>query len=57
MRITKFIEYYTSFRKRFPTLKELEKRTIREKQLIKEVSEAELDDIDWNTKKDKIDKV
>ena len=57
MRITKFIEYYTNFRKRFSTLKELEKRTIREKQLIKEVSEAELDDIDWNTKKDKNDKV
>ncbi len=57
MRITKFIEYYTNFRKRFPTLKELERRTIREKQLIKEVSVAELDDIDWNTKKDKNDKV
>ena len=57
MRITKFIEYYKNFMKRFPTLKELERRTIREKQLIKEVSEAELDDIDWNTKKDKNDKV
>ena len=28
MRITKFIEYYTNFRKRFPTLKELEKRKL-----------------------------
>ena len=57
MKITKFIEYYTNFRKRFPTLKELESRTIREKQLIKEVSEAELDDIECNNKKDKIDKI
>ena len=31
MRITKFIEYFVSLRKRFPTLKELEKKTIREK--------------------------
>ena len=35
MRITKFIDYFVSLRKRFPTLKELEKRTIKENKIKK----------------------
>ena len=33
MRITKFIDYFVTLRKRFPTLKELEKRTIKENKI------------------------
>ena len=37
MRITKFIDYFVSLRKRFPTLKELEKRTIKENKIKKNI--------------------
>ena len=53
MRITKFIEYFFSLRKRFPTLKELEKRTIKENKIKKKLMECDLDKTDWDREKDK----
>ena len=53
MRITKFIDYFVSFRKRFPTLKELEKRTIKENKIKKKLMECDLDKTDWDREKDK----
>ena len=53
MRITKFIDYFVSLRKRFPTLKELEKRTIKENKIKKKLMECDLDKIDWDREKDK----
>ena len=53
MRITKFIEYFVSLRKRFPTLKELEKRTIKENKIKKKLMECDLDKTDWDREKDK----
>lgn len=53
MRITKFIDYFVTLRKRFPTLKELEKRTIKENKIKKKLMECDLDKIDWDREKDK----
>ena len=53
MRITKFIDYFVSLRKRFPTLKELEKRTIKENKIKKKLMESDLNKTDWNREKDK----
>ena len=53
MRITKFIDYFVTLRKRFPTLKELEKRTIKENKIKKKLMECDLDKTDWDRKKDK----
>ena len=53
MRITKFIDYFVSLRKRFPTLKELEKRTIKENKIKKKLMECDLDKTDWDREKDK----
>ena len=53
MRITKFIDYFVSLRKRFPTLKELEKRTIRENKIKKELMESDLNEINCYREKDK----
>ena len=53
MRIKKFIEYFVSLRNRFPTLKELEKRTIRENKIKKKLIESVLDKTDWDREKDK----
>ena len=53
MRITKFIDYFVSLRKRLPTLKELEKRTIKENNIKKKLMECDLDETDWDRKKDK----
>jgi hypothetical protein len=53
MRITKFIDYFVSLRKRFPTLKELEKRTIKENNIKKKLMECDLDKTDWDREKDK----
>ena len=53
MRITKFIDYFVSLRKRFPTLKELEKRTIKEIKIKKKLMECDLDKTDWDREKDK----
>jgi hypothetical protein len=53
MRITKFIDYFVSLRKRFPTLKELEKRTIKENKIKKKLMECYLDKTDWDREKDK----
>ena len=57
MRLVKFIEYYTKFRKRFPTLKELERRTEKEKKIRKELMESDFHEINWDIEKDKDDKV
>ena len=53
MRITKFIDYFVTLRKRFPTLKELEKRTIRENKIEKKLMEYDLVKTDWDREKDK----
>ena len=53
MRITKFIDYFVTLRKRFPTLKELEKRTIKENMIKKKLMECDLDKTDWDREKDK----
>mgnify|MGYP001401391942 FL=1 len=53
MRITKFIDYFVSLRKRFPTLKELEKRAIKENKIKKKLMECDLDKTDWDREKDK----
>ena len=53
MRITKFIDYFVTLRKRFPTLKELEKRTIKENKIKKKLMESDLNKTDWNREKDK----
>ena len=53
MRITKFIDYFVTLRKRFPTLKELEKRTIKENKIKKKLMECDLDKTDWDREKDK----
>ena len=53
MRITKFIDYFVSLRKRFPALKELEKRTIKENKIKKKLMECDLDKTDWDREKDK----
>ena len=53
MRITKFIDYFVSLRKRFPTLKELEKRTIRENKIKKKLMKCDLDKTDLDREKDK----
>ena len=53
MRITKFIDYLVSLRKRFPTLKELEKRTIRENKIERKLMECDLDKTEWDREKDK----
>ena len=53
MRITKFIEYFASLKKRFPTLEELEKRTIKENKIKKKLMECDLDKTDWDREKDK----
>ena len=53
MRITKFIDSFVSLRKRFPTLKELEKRTIKENKIKKKLMECDLDKTDWDREKDK----
>ena len=53
MRITKFIDYFVTLRKRFPTLKELEKRTIKENNIKKKLMECDLDKTDWDREKDK----
>ena len=53
MRITKFIEYCANLRKRFPTLKELERRTIKKNKIKKELMESDFHEIDWDRKKDK----
>ena len=53
MRITKFIDYFVSLRKKFPTLKELEKRTIKEKKIKKKLMECVLDKSYWDREKDK----
>ena len=53
MRITKFIDYFVTLRKRFPTLKELEKRTIKENKIKKKLMKCDLDKTDWDREKDK----
>ena len=53
MRITKFIDYFVSLRKTYPTLKELEKRTIKENKIKKKLMECDLDKTDWDREKDK----
>ena len=53
MRITKFIDNFVSLRKTYPTLKELEKRTIRENKIKRKLIESDLDKIDWDREKDK----
>ena len=53
MRITKFIDYFVTLRKRFPTLKELEKRTIKENKIKKKLMECDLDKTDWDRENDK----
>ena len=53
MSITKFIDYFVTLRKRFPTLKELEKRTIKENKIKKKLMECDLDKTDWDREKDK----
>ena len=37
MKIKKFITYYQNLRKRFPTLKELERRTLKENKINTEI--------------------
>tara|TARA_B110000444_G_C18241718_1_gene323383 strand:- start:245 stop:418 length:174 start_codon:yes stop_codon:yes gene_type:complete len=53
MKIEKFITYYQNLRKRFPTLKELERRTLKENKIKKELMESNFHEIDWDRGKDK----
>ena len=53
MKIKKFITYYQNLRKRFPTLKELERRTLKENKIKKELMESNFHEIDWDRGKDK----
>ena len=53
MKITKFITYYKNLRKRFPTLKELERRTLKENKIKKELKGSIFYEIDWDRGKDK----
>ena len=53
MKITKFIKYYKNLRKRFPTLKELERRTLKENKIKKELMESNFHEIDQDRRKDK----
>ena len=48
MRITKFIEYYRMFRKKFPTLAQLEREKKREEQVRKDLLESDFHDIEWD---------
>ena len=53
MKIKKFITYYQNLRKRFPTLKELERRTLKENKIKKELMRSNFHEIDWDRGKDK----
>ena len=53
MKIKKFITYYQNLRKRFPTLKELERRTLKKNKIKKELMESNFHEIDWDRGKDK----
>ena len=53
MKIKKFITYYQNLRKRFPTLKELERRTLKENKIKKELIGSNFHEIDWDRGKDK----
>ena len=53
MKIEKFIAYYQNLRKRFPTLKELQTRTLKENKIKKELMESNFHEIDWDRGKDK----
>ena len=53
MKIKKLITYYQNLRKRFPTLKELERRKLKENKIKKELMETNFHEIDWDRGKDK----
>ena len=53
MKIKKFITYYQNLRKRFPTLKELERTTLKENKIKKELMRSNFHEIDWDRGKDK----
>ena len=53
MKIKNFITYYQYLRKRFRTLKELERRTLKENKIKKELMESNFHEIDWDRGKDK----
>ena len=53
MKIKKFITYYQNLIKRFPTLKELERRTLKKNKIKKELMESNFHEIDWDRGKNK----
>lgn len=53
MKIKKFITYYQNLIKRFPTLKELERKTLKENKIKKELIGSNFYEIDWDRGKDK----
>ena len=55
MRLVKWIRYYQNLRKRFPTLKELERTAVRENKIRKELEESDFHEITWDKKEDKKD--
>ena len=53
MIFSKLIEYYKWFRTKFPTLKQLKRRTLKENKIKKELMESDFHEIDWDRGKDK----